>query len=75
MFALKNISVLLAKHDSGELRCPVTALISVLNLYLKFSFCCFTSSFLWCIVSMFCERVQNVSLKCYSINDFLSFLL
>ena len=27
MFALKNILVLLAKHDSGELRCPATALI------------------------------------------------
>ena len=26
-FALKNILVLLAKHDSGELRCPATALI------------------------------------------------
>ena len=27
IFALKNILVLLAKHDSGELRCPATALI------------------------------------------------
>ena len=27
IFALKNILVLLAKHDLGELRCPVTALI------------------------------------------------
>ena len=26
-FALKNILVLLAKRDSGELRCPATALI------------------------------------------------
>ena len=26
-FVLKNILVLLAKRDSGELRCPVTALI------------------------------------------------
>ena len=27
IFALKNILVLLAKPDSGELRCPATALI------------------------------------------------
>ena len=27
IFALKNILVLLAKHNSGELRCPGTALI------------------------------------------------
>ena len=27
IFALKNILVLLAKHDSGKLRCPATALI------------------------------------------------
>ena len=27
MFALKNILVLLAKHNSGELHCPATALI------------------------------------------------
>ena len=27
IFALKNILVLLAKHDSGELCCPATALI------------------------------------------------
>ena len=31
-FALKNILVLLAKQDSGELRCPVTALIVFLKL-------------------------------------------
>ena len=29
MFALKNNLVLLAKHDSGELRCPATALIII----------------------------------------------
>ena len=28
-FALKNILVLLAKLDSGELRCPATALINL----------------------------------------------
>ena len=27
IFALKNILVLLAKRDLGELRCPMTALI------------------------------------------------
>ena len=32
MFALKNILVLLAKQDSGELRCPATALILSLAL-------------------------------------------
>ena len=31
MFALKNICFLLAKHDSGELRCPATALIFFLS--------------------------------------------
>ena len=31
-FALKNILVLLAKQDSGELRCPITALIVFLKL-------------------------------------------
>ena len=31
MFALKNILVLLAKHISCELRCPVTALITFLK--------------------------------------------
>ena len=31
MFALKNILVLLAKHDSGKLRCPATALIIVIS--------------------------------------------
>ena len=32
MFALKNILVLLAKHDSGELRCRATALIEKISL-------------------------------------------
>ena len=31
-FALENILVLLAKQDSGELCCPVTALIVFLKL-------------------------------------------
>ena len=31
-FALKNILVLLARQDSGMLRCPVTALIVFLKL-------------------------------------------
>ena len=30
VFALKNILVLFAKHDSGELRCPATALIIIM---------------------------------------------
>ena len=30
-FALKNILVLLAKHDSGELRCPATAPVTVFS--------------------------------------------
>ena len=37
IFALKNILVLLAKLNSGELRCPATALILLL-LSLKFAF-------------------------------------
>ena len=30
MFAVKNIIVLLAKHESGEARCLVTALITIM---------------------------------------------
>ena len=35
-FALKNILVLLAKLDSGELRCPATALIITCNMFYTF---------------------------------------
>ena len=37
MFALKNSLVLLAKHESGELHCPATALIKQ-NSDKKYSF-------------------------------------
>ena len=37
-FALKNILVLLAKNNSGELGCPATALICVIFFQLYFSF-------------------------------------
>ena len=36
MFALKNILVLLAKLDSGEQRCPATALIMHGNFFSHF---------------------------------------
>ena len=36
MFALKNILVLLAKHNSGELCCPATALICMIGNFGEF---------------------------------------
>ena len=73
--ALKNILVLLAKPDSGELRCPATALINFLIKTLKHKICCISfNDCEWCFLRLTMRLMMFCSFKQFCIVEIWIFL-